>query len=470
MGKKLRILMLIGIIIILGSGFAFANNKVSIQLDGEILETDVDPMIINDRTMVPYRAVLEAMGAEVSWEPSARMATAILGSHRVQVTIDQSIGFVNGKTKSMDVPPLIVNSRTLIPLRFVLENLNCEVDWDDENRMVIIKAPENINPTEINSIQIEEDESSYRIVVQANDVIKSTSSFAYEEPERYGIDICNASYPERIGEISAENDVFYGVRFSQFDNDTVRIVVDLKEKVAGKVKLSDDRTEVIIDFDKVKEEENNDESNEEGDEPLIPELDWRASGKLIVIDVGHGGSDPGAQAKLNGKVIREKDLNLTIALRIYELLQKAGANVTMLRDKDVYMSLYSRPEGANSLNADLLVSVHNNAATKSSPNGTEVLYYNKEDEKSIYGFTSQEVAELIQKELVVETGLKDRGIIDCPHLAVLNKSLMPAVIIEGGFLSNPNDLQHMVTEEFKEAYAISVVRGVINALNSSVEN
>ncbi len=366
---------------------------------------------------------------------------------------------------------MIVNDRTLIPLRFVLENLNCGVDWDNENRMVIINSPENVDLTEINSIELEETESSYRIVVQANDVIKNTSTFAYEEPVRYGIDICNATFPEGIGQISEENDIFYGIRFSQFNEDTVRIVVDLKEKLAGKVKLSDNRTEVFIEFDKLNQnQEDDNEPNGERDEPLIPELDWRASGKHIVIDVGHGGSDSGALAKYNGTVIYEKDLNLSIALRIYELLQKAGANVTILRDKDVYMTLYSRPEAANTLNADLLVSIHNNSATTSAPNGTEVLYYNKEDEKSIYGFTSQEVAELIQKELVKETGLKDRGIKDCPHLAVLNKSLMPAVIIEGGFLSNPNDLQRMVTEEFKEAYAISVVRGVINALNSSVEN
>ncbi len=83
--------------------------------------------------------------------------------------------------------------------------------------------------------------------------------------------------------------------------------------------------------------------------------------------------------------------------------------------------------------------------------------------------TSKELAAYIQKELVPEIGLKDRGIINCPHLAVLNKSLMPAVIIEGGFLSNAGDLQIMLTEEYKEAYAIATARGIINALNAWAE-
>ena len=182
-------------------------------------------------------------------------------------------------------------------------------------------------------------------------------------------------------------------------------------------------------------QEDDNEPNGERDEPLIPELDWRASGKHIVIDVGHGGSDSGALAKYNGTVIYEKDLNLSIALRIYEFLQKQGQMLAILRDKDVYMTLYSRPEAANTLNADLLVSIHNNSATTSAPNGTEVLYYNKEDEKKYIWFHKPEVAELIQKEVSKRNRLKDRGIKDCPHL-VLNKSLMPAVIIEGGFLSN----------------------------------
>ena len=59
------------------------------------------------------------------------------------------------------------------------------------------------------------------------------------------------------------------------------------------------------------------------------------------------------------------------------MLEEAGANVVLLRDRDITMNLYSRPEAANAMNADLLVSIHNNSAETSAPNGVEVLYYDK---------------------------------------------------------------------------------------------
>ena len=482
MRATIRIGILVAIILVLAGGMAFAGDAIRLELDGQIIETDVAPIIENERTLVPYRALLESMGAEVSWEQEADMATAILGSHRVQVTIDRTTAFVNGITKEMDVPPRIINSRTMIPLRFVLENLNCTVDWDNDTRTVIIDSPGGDGPAEIHTIDYEETDDSYRIIARGSEAIKSARTFAFDGPERYGIDIDNAEFRDRVGAIAADNEVFSGVRFSQFDDDTVRIVVDLNEKVAGKVSLSEDRSAVFIDFEKpgtensggdrggdVFEKPDDSDGIDEDLRGILPELDWRATGKLIAIDVGHGGKEPGAVGKINGKeVIVERDLNLAIGLRLHELLSRAGANVVLLRDSDITMSLYSRPEAANAMNADLLISVHNNSAHNSTSNGTEVLYYDKVGIES-YGITSKELAAYIQEELVEETGLKDRGIIDCPHLAVLNKSLMPAVIIEGGFLSNDNDLQVMLTEEFREAYAVAAARGTINALNDWVD-
>ncbi len=463
MRSGIRIILMIASVLISCSAMSFADTAVNLQLDGQMVETDVAPIIENGRTLVPYRALLESMGAEVSWEQEAEMATAILGSHRVQVTIDRTTAFVNGIIKEMDVPPRIINSRTMIPLRFVLENLNCTVDWDERSRTVIVTSPEMDGPTEILAIDFEETDTCYRIIARGTDAIKSTRTFAYEAPERYGIDIFNAALPDRVGAIAADNEVLAGVRFSQFDDETVRIVVDLNEKVAGKVSLSDDRSTVTIDFDKPGM---GDIEEDRGGEGELPELDWRAGGKLIAIDVGHGGKDPGAAGKIQGReVIIEKDLNLAIALQLLDLLQQAGVNAVLLRDRDVSMSLYSRPEAANTMNADLLVGIHNNSAETATPNGTEVLYYDKIGTES-YGITSRELAACLQQELVKEIGLKDRGIINSPHLAVLNKSLMPAVIIEGGFLSNSGDLQVMLTEEYKEAYALATARGIINALNA----
>lgn len=474
MRSWLRLLLLIVAIVILGSGMVFCaegGDKVSLQLDGKAIETDVAPIIEKDRTLIPYRALLEAMGADVSWDDKERMATAVLGSQKVQVTIDSTVGFVNGIKKSMDVPPRIINSRTMIPVRFVMENLKCNVDWDSTTRTVLIKSPQEVKLTEITSITLEETKNSYRIKASANNIIDGTRTFAYEKPERYGIDIKNAVYRGGIGKINADNMVLGAVRFSQFNDETVRIVADLNDNVAGKVSLSSDKKTVYIDFEKPEPGDNSEPDKGTIVKPdvSLPEMDWRATGKLIVIDAGHGGSDPGAEGVLNGEhAIWEKELNLPIALRLYDLLKGAGANVSILRKTDKSMSLYSRPESANNMNADLLVSIHNNSCEISKAKGTEVLYYNKNGEAD-YGFTSRDVASYVQKEMLTTVGLSDRGIKSRPDLAVLKKSIMPAIIIEGGFLSNPDDLKVMLTDKFIENYSKATATGIIKALNAAVK-
>lgn len=477
------VLAIILTVVLLGTAMVFADTPISLNLNGAAVPLDpsAPPLIESNRTLVPYRALLEAMGAKVLWDQEAMMATAVLGSNQVQVTIDNAVGFVNGVAKNMDVPPRIVNDRTMIPLRFVMENLNCTVGWDQQTRTVSVITAKDSGMTRILSIALEETPTSYRVVATGGNIITGTGTFAYEGPERFGIDIKNATFDQGVGKIAADNEYMTGVRYSQFNENTVRIVVDLKGKTAGKVSLSTDRKTVYLEFDKPDAPSNPEIPAEPGipadpvdrgdtdvREARIPVLDWRATGKLIVVDVGHGGKDPGAEGKLDGvHQIWEKDLNLAIALRLREILTEAGANIVLLRDTDSPMTLYARPEAANTLNADMLISIHNNANETTTPNGTEVLYYTKEWEAG-YGVLSKDLAAAIQKEMIAEIGFFDRGIKNKPEYAVLNKSLMPAVIIEGGHLSNPGDLTVMLTDAYVESYAVAVARGVINALNVSV--
>ncbi len=473
MRRLLGYALLLCLMLALGSIAAFsAEKEVTLKLDGDIIITDVTPLIENGRTLVPYRALLEAMGGDIFWEPDAKMATAVLGDRRVQVTIDNTSGFVNGGVKMMDVPPRIINGRTMIPLRFVMESLNCKVDWDAVSRTVLVTSPETDGCIEVEAIYLEEIKDHYRVVVQADAEIVDARSFAYEEPFRFGMDVGNAIYQDKAGTIAVENDVIRGVRFSQFDNNTVRIVMDLNNKVAGRISLSPERTSLYIDFPRpdIESEQSRGDWDRGKARPNLPKLDWRASGRLIVLDPGHGGRDPGAEGKRNGvHAVWEKDLNLVVALNIYEYLKEAGANVVLLRDDDISMGLYERPEAANLMGGDLYISIHHNAAEVSKPCGTEVLYYGKDGEYK-YGLSSRTIGSYIQAEMVSATGLNDRGVKNAPHLAVLNKTLMPAVIVEGGFLSNSSDLETILSEGFAEAYAGAVAKGIIKALNASLED
>lgn len=482
MKRGLRLLLFVLITLTVGITVAFASiDPVKLELDGQAIEAETPPTIVQGRTMIPAKFLFEAMGGTVEWIEASRQVRVALEEKTVLLTIDSNSAFVDGTREEMDVPAMIIDQRTFIPVAFVAEKLGCTVNWSNDTRTVQITSPVKTEKLRILLIETETQSEQYRIFIEADGEIKNYKTFTYNEPDRFILDIFGALLDVDFdgggeGRLEAGNEIFSGVRFAQFDANTVRIVADLSEKVPGRVSLSEDKRMIHIDFDRKdsgEEGEDGEEGGDDGDMILegldIPELDWRVQGKLIVIDPGHGGTDSGSLGySSNGTIIQmEKDLNLTIALRLNELLKAAGANTYMLREKDQSITLYDRPAKANELKADLYISVHNNSNENKAPNGTETHYFDKTTDPS-YGYTSKAIAESVQQELVKAVRLKDRGAKSSPLLAVLNKTQMPAIIIEGGFLSNSTELSYMMTKEFQENYALGAARGIIKALNNSV--
>lgn len=141
--------LVIGIIIImslLAGDIVFAKNNITVQLDGKTLSFDVQPQLIGGRTMVPLRMIFESMGATVDWNNDTRTVTAFNEHYYVQATINDSNMKVNGKTKALDVPPLLVGGRTLVPVRFVAEAFGAKVDWDAKTSTVYIQNELNTAP------------------------------------------------------------------------------------------------------------------------------------------------------------------------------------------------------------------------------------------------------------------------------------------------------------------------------------
>lgn len=183
------------------------------------------------------------------------------------------------------------------------------------------------------------------------------------------------------------------------------------------------------------------------------------SDKLVVIDAGHGGAEPGAvYGKLN-----EKDLNLDIALRLNELLKKNNINTYMIREDDSFVGLYERAHIANTLNATLFLSIHNNAMGDVNYGGTMTLYYVKSSEGS--GFNSYNFAQVIQNSLVKTLGTKDRDTRVRPELVVLKATKMPAVLAEIAFMTNGTDRQNLQKEEFRQRAAQALCDAVIKSLS-----
>lgn len=179
--------------------------------------------------------------------------------------------------------------------------------------------------------------------------------------------------------------------------------------------------------------------------------------KVIVLDPGHGGSDPGAVAWN----VKEKDLNLQVAKILREMLKKAGTTVYMTRTEDKYVGLYTRAAIANNLNADLFVSIHHNASSNSGAKGVMTLYYPSSKKQKMNG---QKFAQIVQKNLVSDLNAKDWGIIPRPNLVVTRETRMPAVLAELGFMTNKSELDRLVTYEFQKQAAESLFKSITEAL------
>jgi len=116
---------------------------IDLYVDGWKLEPEVEPVIIGDRTMVPVRAIFEALGADVQWNDVTRTVTATKGETTISIAIDSTTAYVNGAAVPLDVPAQIVSDRTMVPARFVSESLGADVWWDADTRTVYITTVEN---------------------------------------------------------------------------------------------------------------------------------------------------------------------------------------------------------------------------------------------------------------------------------------------------------------------------------------
>ena len=190
-----------------------------------------------------------------------------------------------------------------------------------------------------------------------------------------------------------------------------------------------------------------------------------ASGKLVVIDPGHGGSEVGTVGVYNGKEIYEKDINIDICLALKTMLEKCGVSYYMLREDDTYISINDRPVIANEKGAYFYLCVHNNASENKSISGVQVYYSNKT--ASFDNITNEQVSQ-IYYDNVAALGLKKSGTVDNPRYIVIYKSNMPAIIVENAFMSNSDDLELLMDDEFKVKLAAALCESTIQLLNKSV--
>ena len=189
--------------------------------------------------------------------------------------------------------------------------------------------------------------------------------------------------------------------------------------------------------------------------------------RSIFLDPGHGGSDPGA---ISGGV-REKDLTLSVYNKVSSKLASLGYTVLTSRNVDKDVDLVDRADQANKANADMLLSIHFNAGGRGIARGIETYYYqsqadrvpkiNKENHNNAERLErSRKLANKVQQNLLYQTGANDRGV-KRASFTVLRETSIPSILVELGFIDNPEERNKIKTNEYQERLANGIVDGIV---------
>lgn len=172
----------------------------------------------------------------------------------------------------------------------------------------------------------------------------------------------------------------------------------------------------------------------------------------IMLDAGHGGTDPGATYE--GR--QEKDDNLALALAVGKILEDNGVNVSYTRTSDVYLSPFERARMANMAGVDYFISFHRNSSPQANQyNGAEVLVYDKS------GIKYQMAQNILG--VLGELGFREIGVQERPGLVVLRRTRMPALLIETGFINS--DIDNQLYDEKKDEIAKAIAEAILGTLN-----
>lgn len=190
----------------------------------------------------------------------------------------------------------------------------------------------------------------------------------------------------------------------------------------------------------------------------------RALPPLIIIDPGHGGEDQGTLSLIK-PAYQEKFLTLATANLLQGYLQKLGYRTKMTRTEDVFVSLPLRSKFANDANAAFFVSVHYNSAPSKEAHGIEIFYYKSETDLKRMN-ASKDLATEVLGQVISMSKAKSRGV-KSGNYAVIRETKMPAILVEGGFLTNSEELEKIKDPQYIKVIAWGIAQGIDRYIKSS---
>ena len=464
-----------------------AEAPIKLFLNGKPLKPEVAPRIVKDNTVVPVRIIAEELGAKVSWDGKDRKVTVQKGAANLELWIDNPKAVVNGSSFTLEVAPAEMNGTTMLPVRFVGEQLGVAFTWDELTRSVLMFSQEDEATKEPEASPVfaenpDEEESTLppevklpavpaapanqptgsgtapagsgttseaprvlSIEIDGNQLLVKTSPGAEKprtlklsNPDRLVLDFPGTTLDSslakllngKVGELPSRHPLVQKIRFSNFSNEppTVRVILDMKQ--AADLRLVESK-----------------QPNQWAAEIRTPRF-------KVVIDAGHGGHDPGA-VSVTGK--HEKDFTLAMAKKVSKLLaEDPRIEPIMTRSDDTFVELNGRVAIANDNQADLFLAIHGNKLKdKPAVRGVETYYFREE---------SAEFAKLVHKHVVEATGFPNRNVRK-EDFRVIHYTTMPAVLVEMGYLSNKTDEAALYTESFQDQVAASLVSAIREYLN-----
>ncbi len=223
-------------------------------------------------------------------------------------------------------------------------------------------------------------------------------------------------------------------------NDALKVTLDLQKGAYCTVKADGDNL-VITAYNQ----------HEKGESGL--------EGKVIVLDPGHGGSDPGAIGKVLG--VTDADIGLTVAQKLRDMLKADGATVLMTRSTDVRVTLPERSKVANDAEADMFISIHGNSSTNTSANGIQVYYYAPSGNANLYAqsYVRKTLANKVSEGLKDSTGTKSD--VRTGNYAVIRETDRPCLLVETGFLSNAAEEALLAKDSYRQKLAQGIYEGIV---------
>lgn len=260
-----------------GRNHAYTAEEVTINIDGEkLVPKDMPAVIIEGRTMLPMRLIAQELGCEVTWNEEARQAYVVNDDYTIVFGMDSKTGYRNGTEFTMDVPATIVNDRTMLPVRALAKALELEIEWDDPSRTVSIatstsgnssaeteKPAEPTTPTTpvvptamvtLNSVSVPASKNAGQVfTIQASGLISGWDE-TYVDDKKIVMDFYNAKSGLSENISATNSNIVTAIRSALHEENgisSVRVVFDLTAKKGYTITQSSDKTQLFVTFDKV---------------------------------------------------------------------------------------------------------------------------------------------------------------------------------------------------------------------------